>query len=86
MTFLLMVGAGVFTYFLALSGASTALVDAVVSADVSPYLVLVLCLLMIIPLGMFLDGTSMILIAAPLLHPILTGYGFDAIWIGILYR
>lgn len=84
MTFLLMVGAGVFTYFLALSGASTALVDAVVSADVSPYLVLVLCLLMIIPLGMFLDGTSMILIAAPLLHPILTGYGFDAIWIGIL--
>lgn len=84
MTFLLMTGAGVFTYFLALSGASTALVDAVVGADFSPYVVLILCLLILIPLGMFLDGLSMILIAAPLLHPILTSYGFDAIWLGIL--
>lgn len=84
MTFLLLAGAGVFTYFLALSGASTALVNAVVGADMAPYLVLVLCLVLLLPLGMFLDGISMILIAAPLLHPILTGYGFDAIWLGIL--
>ncbi|WP_293780838.1 TRAP transporter large permease [uncultured Aeromicrobium sp.] len=84
MTFLLMVGAGVFTYFLALSGASAALVNAVVGADLQPYLVLVLCLLLLLPLGMFLDGISMILIAAPLLHPILTGYGFDGIWLGIV--
>ncbi|MFD1860287.1 TRAP transporter large permease subunit [Aeromicrobium camelliae] len=84
MTFLLMVGAGVFTYFLALSGASAALVDAVVGAELQPYVVLVLCLLLLLPLGMFLDGISMILIAAPLLHPILTGYGFDGIWLGIV--
>lgn len=84
MTFLLLAGAGVFTYFLALSGASSALVDAVISAGLAPYLVLVLCLAILLPLGMFLDGISMILIAAPLLHPILTGYGFDAIWLGVL--
>ncbi|WP_017541794.1 TRAP transporter large permease [Nocardiopsis halophila] len=84
MTFLLMVGAGVFTYFLALSGASTALVNAVIGADLAPYAVLVLCLLLLLPLGMFLDGISMILVAAPLLHPILVGYGFDGIWLGVL--
>lgn len=84
MTFLLLAGAGVFTYFLALSGASRELVNVVVGANMPPYLVLLLCLLMLIPLGMFLDGISMILITAPLLHPILTGYGFDAIWLGIL--
>lgn len=84
MTFLLLAGAGVFTYFLALSGASSALVDTVISADLAPYAVLVLCLAILLPLGMFLDGISMILIAAPLLHPILTGYGFDAIWLGVL--
>ena len=84
MTFLLMVGAGVFTYFLALSGASTAVVNAVLSADLNPYLVLVLCLLVLLPLGMFLDGISMVLIAGPLLHPILVGYGFDGIWLGVL--
>jgi tripartite ATP-independent transporter DctM subunit len=84
MTFLLMVGAGVFTYVLALSGASTSLVSTVTEADLPPYVVLVLCLAVLLPMGMFLDGISMILIAAPLLHPILIGYGFDGIWLGIL--
>lgn len=84
MTFLLMAGAGVFTYFLALSGASTALVNTVIAADLGPYLALVICLALLLPLGMFLDGISMILIAAPLLHPILTGYGFDGVWLGVL--
>ncbi len=84
MTFLLMAGAGVFTYVLALSGASTSLVSAVTEADLPPYLVLVLCLAVLLPMGMFLDGISMILIAAPLLHPILVEYGFDGIWLGVL--
>lgn len=84
MTFLLMAGAGVFTYFLALSGVATALVDSVVKADLPPYLVLAGCLLVLIPLGMFLDGISIVLIAAPLLHPLLLEYGFDGVWLGIL--
>lgn len=84
MTFLLMTGAGVFTYFLALSGASEFVVSSVVGADLPPYLVLVLCLALLLPLGMFLDGISMILIATPLLHPILTEYGFDGVWLGVL--
>jgi len=46
--------------------------------------VLVLCLAALLPLGMFLDGISIILIAAPLLHSILIGYGFDGIWLGVL--
>ncbi len=84
MTFLLITGAGVFTYFLALSGASAALVDIIVSSGLSPYTVLILCLLILLPLGMFLDGVSMILVAAPLLHQILISYGFEGIWLAIL--
>lgn len=84
MTFLLITGAGVFTYFLALSGASIALVDVIISSNLSPYVVLILCLLILLPLGMFLDGISMILVAAPLLHEILTSYGFEGVWLAIL--
>lgn len=84
MTFLLMFGAGVFTYFLALSGVSNALIESVLGLEINPYLVLILGLLLLLPLGMFLDGISMILVAAPLLHPIMTGYEFDGIWIAIL--
>ncbi len=84
MTFLLMTGAGVFTYFLALTGASSSLVEWVLGQDLPAYVVLIVCLLLLLPLGMFLDGISMILIAGPLLHPILVGYGFDGIWLGVL--
>ncbi|WP_148254768.1 TRAP transporter large permease [Aidingimonas lacisalsi] len=84
MTFLLIAGAGVFTYFLSLSGTTTYLVSMVTSLEINPYLVLVLCLLILLPLGMFLDGVSMILIAAPVLHQILTGYGFDGIWLAVV--
>lgn len=84
MTFLLMFGAGVFTYFLALSGVSTSIIEGVLGSDLNPYVVLILCLLLLLPLGMFLDGISMILISAPLLYPILTSYDFDGIWIAIL--
>ncbi len=84
MTFLLVAGASVFTYFLAISGTSFALVQSVTNSDLSPYFVLVLCLILLLPLGMFLDGISMILVAAPLLHQILTGYGFDGVWLAVL--
>ncbi|RCW99644.1 TRAP transporter large permease [Marinomonas foliarum] len=84
MTFLLIAGASVFTYFLAISGASSALVQSVTASAIPPYMVLILCLLLLLPLGMFLDGISMILVAAPLLHQILTSYGFDGVWLAIL--
>lgn len=84
MTFLLITGAGVFTYFLSLSGASAALVSLVTSLELNPYIILILCLIILLPLGMFLDGISMILVAAPMLHQILTGYGFDGIWLAIV--
>lgn len=84
MTFLLIAGAGVFTYFLSLSGTTTYIVSMVASLDINPYLVLILCLLVLLPLGMFLDGVSMILISAPVLHEILTGYGFDGIWLAVV--
>lgn len=84
MIFLLLIGAGLFNYYLALTGVTREITSTFAEAPVPPWAVLLLALLMLIPLGMFLDGISIILIATPVLHPLLTGLGYDGIWIGVL--
>lgn len=85
MVFFLLLGAALFTYFLSLSGATRTLTQSVVDTGWAPIIVLIVALLLLIPLGMFLDGISIILIISPLLYPIVVGsFGFDGIWFGIL--
>jgi C4-dicarboxylate transporter DctM subunit len=48
------------------------------------YIVLALLIVMLIVIGMFLDGVSTFLILLPLLMPIANRYGWDPVWFGIL--
>lgn len=84
MVFALLIGASVFTYFLVLSRIPDAFTAYVLSFDLPPMLVVALLLLAFVPLGMFLDGLSMMLIAVPLAYPVVTELGFSGIWFGIL--
>lgn len=85
MIFLLLVGSGVFSYMLVSAGIPRDVAGFVGSFDVSPALLVIALLLLLIPLGMFLDPISMLLIAVPLTYPIaVTELGFDGIWYGIL--
>jgi tripartite ATP-independent transporter DctM subunit len=84
MIFMLLVGSAIFGYFLTLSGVASDLAIWVVSFDLPPGWVVAICLLMLIPLGMFLDGMSMLLIVVPLMFPILSRMGVDPVWFGVL--
>ena len=57
----------------------------VIGLELAPLLVLVIILLALIPLGMALETLSIIIITVPLIHPVVTGLGFDAVWFGILF-
>jgi C4-dicarboxylate transporter, DctM subunit len=48
------------------------------------YVVLSMLIVMLIVIGMFLDGVSTFLILLPLLMPIANRYGWDPVWFGIL--
>ena len=48
------------------------------------YVVLALLIVILIVIGMFLDGVSTFLILLPLLMPIANRYGWDPVWFGIL--
>jgi len=85
MLFAFVIGTGVFGVFLALAGVVPFLVGFVTGLPLPPMGILALIMLCYVPLGMFLDTISVILITVPVVYPIVvTGLGFDGIWFAIL--
>ncbi len=84
MIFAILIGASLFTFFLVRAGVPTAFTTWVLGLDIAPIVVVILLLVMMVPLGMALDPVSILLIAIPLAHPVVTQLGFDGIWFAIL--
>src|SRR5690606_8453805 len=82
--FFVVMGAAFFSFFLISARTPARLSDWVLSLGVPGWLVVVMLLALMIPLGMFLDSLSCLLIIVPLAHPIITELGFSGIWFGIL--
>ena len=87
---MIVLGAGVYNTFLALSQLPQEAAAAVASWGVSPLLVLTAILVLYVILGCFMDSLSMILLTIPVFFPIVSAldYGLPpdelAIWFGIL--
>lgn len=84
MVFGVVVGASVLSYFLVSAGVPTAFTGWVLGLDLPPHLLVLLLLLALVPLGMFLDGVSILLITVPLTYPVVKQLGFDGVWYAIL--
>jgi C4-dicarboxylate transporter DctM subunit len=84
MIFLLLVGGSVFSYFLASGGYATELATWASGLNVPPRLLVALILLILLPLGMLLEGLAILLLAIPVFAPVVTELGFSGIWFGIL--
>ncbi len=90
MIFMIVLGAGLFNTFLALSQLPQEAATAVAGWGLSPMLVLVAILVLYVILGCFMDSLSMILLTIPVFFPIVMALDFGlppeelAIWFGIL--
>lgn len=84
MIFLIMLGATIFGYFLAVSGVPQALADAMVNLPVNRYVILLIVVVVYIILGCVMDSMAMILITVPIFYPLMVQLGFDPIWFGII--
>src|SRR5690554_2810501 len=47
-------------------------------------LIVVLILLLMVPLGMFLDSLAVVVIVVPIVYPTIIELGFDGVWFAIL--
>jgi tripartite ATP-independent transporter DctM subunit len=83
MVFLILIGAHVFTPFLALSRIPTDLAGLLGALDLPAVGVLAILMVAYLVLGMFLEGFAMLVLTVPIVFPIVQGLGIDPIWFGI---
>lgn len=84
MIFLLLVGAAIFTGFMAISGLPQKIAEVIVAANLSVLMVLLIICLVYVFLGCFLDSISMMLLTLPVLLPVLQTLQVNLIWFGVI--
>ena len=84
MIFLILIGATIFTLFLARVGFAAHFIALVTNMNLSPVLMVIGFLLLYLPLGMFFEPYSMLALTLPITFPILKAYGVDGVWYGIM--
>ncbi|WP_345772730.1 TRAP transporter large permease subunit [Brucella pituitosa] len=84
MVFMIIIGASTFSQILALSGASSGLINWVVTSSISPIFILLGMLLIVLILGMLMESVSIIMLIAPIFFPLAASIGYDGVWLAIL--
>ncbi len=84
MVYVILIGADVFSKFLAIAKLPMTLASYIEGLDVSKYIILACIVLVYAVMGCFMDSLPMITLTVPIFYPIVTGLGFDGIWFGIL--
>ncbi len=84
MIFIIVIGAYVFGYFLAITRIPFELADYMAGLELSRYVILAGVVLIYTILGMFLDGWAIMVLTIPIIHPMMVNLGFDPIWFGVM--
>jgi tripartite ATP-independent transporter DctM subunit len=84
MIFTVAFGAMILNNFVNISGLPNVVTTFVQSAELSPFMVVVVICAIYIVLGCVVEGIGMILLTVPIFYPIVQALGFDMIWFGIL--
>jgi len=82
--FLVFVGAHVFNYYLTLSGFLTTLVNDITNSGLPRPILLILLDIVILLLGSIMDGLSVLIVATPLLFPLLGFLQLSPVQLGVM--
>ena len=83
MIMFILAGAAFLTKTMAFTGIPRALAEAVTAAQLSPYELIAVLVLVYLVLGTALDGISMIVLTSAVVLPMVQKAGFDLVWFGI---
>jgi len=84
MILVLLIGAYIFSFYLILTGATRAVEGFIVTHEWSAGAVLAIVIALYIVLGLFMSQLEIMILTLPFVFPILTGLGYDPIWLGII--
>ncbi len=82
--FMIIIAATIFANFIVQTRLPATLLGLAQDAHLAGWMVMVLIMVIYIVLGCFLEGIGMVLITVPVFLPVVTGYGYDPIWFGVL--
>lgn len=84
MIFVIVIGAMIFGYFLAVSRLPFELASFVSGLPVSRYIILIAILIAYLFLGCIMDTLAMVILTVPIFYPVIVKLGFDPIWFGVI--
>jgi C4-dicarboxylate transporter, DctM subunit len=79
-----MAGALILAQAIAILGVPQQIMGTIAALGVSKYSILTLVVVFYLILGCFFDGVSLLLMTIPLAFPVMTGLGFDPVWLGVI--
>ncbi len=81
--FAVIIGSLVFAVFISVTGVAEALAESAVRADLGPLGSMFLIAVALLLLGSVLDGLALMLLATPIILPVVSEFGLSSIWLGI---
>ena len=84
MVMLIVLAAIFLNFVLSVIGLTGLLADAIEGLGLSPMQTMLVIIAGFLVLGCFMEAMSLLLIATPLVAPIVAGLGYDLVWFGIL--
>lgn len=81
--YLVVIGTLVFSVFISITGLANAASGLITSVGGGPTMTVLMMAVFLLVLGSLLDGLALILIATPILLPVVTSLGMSPIWFGI---
>lgn len=80
---LIIIGAALLNSAFGFLGIPKAIAAQIAALGLSPFVLIAVLLVFYVVLGMFLDGTSIIVMTLPITLPLVTAAGFNPVWFGI---
>ncbi|HWA23774.1 MAG TPA: TRAP transporter large permease [Caulobacterales bacterium] len=84
MIYVVIIGAIVFSTFIAAAGIAANVAELISSLHAPPLAVVAIMVLIILALGMFLDGLALMTLTIPIFLPITESMGLSSIWFGVV--
>jgi len=84
MVFLIVAGSKAFSEVLAWTQAAKGVMKVLSSLPLSPTMTLIIMMMILVALGCFIEGVSIMFITVPLYYPVAATFGWDPLWIGLL--
>lgn len=84
MLLLIIIGAAIFTYFMAVTNIPSLTAEFVIGFGLPRYLVVGIIIVVYLILGCFLDSFGMMTLTMPIVLPTIQTLGYDPIWFGVM--